>query len=529
MKKKRTAVSLIAGILFVGMAALMIENGKLRHTRQELRDEINAALEENGRLQEQIDVVKNSVDLTREDESADSAAQAEDVNFSGKTIPAAELSLIDEGYAERIRTVMSAEDMVVLGVYPVGEDTQENMKRFFLCDGRYYMECYLADYITGEITNLSDRMPMLDISYYAKDQDGEIVTAYEDWEIRAEDYDGDGETDVLLVASFNDENTKGAFYHVGGIMLWLQREGEFLPVNRAYCGNYTYYGDEADWKESDFSTKINELEKRFREEKNPDDWNIDKIGAWVREELLAGQTENLNKEFQYPKKQLPYSQWREPLNLHPELMQDKEEHYSVSIPENPYSENRINEWLTNFYEKDKEREKRFMGVIREDEETMTEQERQEAGFYYSSSVWPERVDDTVICLMISVYDYSGGAHGNDYTSAVVFDTRSGEVLQLDDVIENREHFIVYAMDYIKVNYEPYEWETEEIKDSILHENWCFTDYGFKVFWNGINGLGIYECEIPYELFTDYLREEYLPISPAAEKVVFETDYKAEEG
>ena len=448
-------------------------------------------------------------------------ADTEVVDDIGRIVPESELGLIDAGYAERIRLMMSADEMVVLGVYPVGEDSEESMKRFFLCDGRYYAEFYLADYITGEIINLSDRNLRIDVSYYTRDEADQLITAYEDWEIRIEDYDGNGEPDILLVLPFPEK--RDGFYRMGGVLLWLQKQGSFLPVNRNNCGYYSR------WQESEFSVKIAELEEKFREEQNPDAWNIDRVSAWVREELLEGQTENLDKTLENPKEQIPYDQRREPGDLHPKLVQDAQEHYRVRIEGNPYGENRINEWLTDFYENDEEAEKEFMGVDREDEETMTEQERLDAGFYHNTSVWSERVDDAVICLMTSTYEYSGGAHGNDYTDAVVFDTRSGEVLRLEDVVENRERFFDFALDYIEANDElnSYSWETEEMKESLRDEKWCFTDYGIKVFWNGTNGLGIYSREIPYELLTDYLKEEYLPTSRAAERGIYYWEHRPE--
>ena len=519
MKKRWWAVLLAVVVLQVGAVKCISTIRELQNAEQDLMEKYITVSEENSHLQSQLAEAEKRNASTEADELTGGPAREEGADLSGKIIPTVELDSIDEGYAERIRSTMSADEMVVLGVYPVGEDSEKSMKRFFLCNGRYYAEFYLADYITGEIINLSRRNPDIYISYYVRDDENQRITAYGDWEIRIEDYDGNGAPDVLLVLS--PTKIESGLFHTGGVLLWLQKQDSFLPVNGSYCGNYS------GWRESEFSVKIAELEKKFKEERNPDAWNIDKVSAWVREELLEGQTESLEKALENPKKQLSYTQWREPGNLHPELVQDSQGHYSVRIAENPYSENRINEWLKDFYENDEEAEKEFMGVNREDEETLTEQERLEAGFYYYTSVWSERVDDAVICLMASTYEFSGGAHGNYYTDAVVFDTRSGEVLRLEDVVENRERFIVFALDYVEVNDELDSWETEEMKESLRYERWCFTDYGFKVFWNGMNGLGIYDCEIPYELLTEYLKEEYLPTGRAAEQGIYYWDYRTE--
>ena len=508
-------------VLCVGLTFGIREIRKIQWSKQEFKDELGAVSEENDRLREQLAEAKRRVILSEDDEMADNSAQSEDVDDIGRIVPVSELSLIDVGYAERIRSVMSADEMVVLGVYPVGEDSAESMKRFFLCNGRYYAEFYLADYITGEIIDLSRRNPGIDITYLVWDDADQLVNAYDDWEIRIEDYDGNGEPDILLVLSFPEKGS--GFSRTGGILLWLQRQGSFHPVNRSYCGYYS------EWRESEFSVKIEELEEKFREEQKPYAWSIDQVSAWVREELLEGQTENLNRELENPKKQLPYNQWREPGDLHPELTQDKEWHYSVHIPENPYSEGKINQWLKDYNEQDEEKKKEFMRDFIGDE-TMTEQEMWDADYYYGSSVWSTRADDAVVSLITHVHTYaSGAAHGNDFTHSVVFDTRSGEVLQLVDVVENKERFSRFVVDYIESNYESVSWGIENVKYALLQEDWCFSDYGFEVFWNGGNGLGTYGRAIPYELLLGYLKEEYFPISRVTEYGLSYWDYNQTEG
>ena len=339
MKKRWLVICLVAVVLQVGVTRCTSEINKLQWSEQGLKEELRIVYEENSSLREQLVAAERravSEEIANPVENAD-LPENEDIPI----IEGAKLDLMDKGYAERIRSTMSADEMVVLGVYPVGEDSEKSMKRFFLCDGRYYAEFYLVDYITGEIINLSRRNPCIDVSYLVRDDDDQLINAYYDWGICIEDYDGNGEPDILLVLSFPEKGS--GFSRTGGVLMWLQKQGSFLPVNRSYCGYYSK------WRESEFSVKIEELEDKLREGQNPDDWSIDKVGAWVREELLEGQMESLDKELENPKKQLSYDQWREPRNLHPELVQDAQEHYSVRIEGNPYSENQINEWLKDFY------------------------------------------------------------------------------------------------------------------------------------------------------------------------------------
>lgn len=527
MKKGWLVVLPAVIVVLVGAAKCISTIRELQNAEQDLMEKYNAVSEENSHLQSQLAEAEKRIASAGEDELTDDSVREEDAGLSAQMIPIAELGTIDEGYAEHIRKTMSSDrDMKVVCVYPVGEDSDQSMKRLFVCDGVHYMECYLADYITGEISNLSGRIPDLYISYLTddRDEDGKRVEVYEACEVMAEDYDGNGEIDILLVASLSTEH-HNLLSHAGGVLLWLQNEGEFLPINSEYCGNYTRDRD------SELSLQIAELEEKLREEQNPEDWSIDRVSTWVREELLAGRTEEIEEALANPKRQIPYSEWREPLDLHVELRQDKEYRYSVRIPENPYGEGKINQWLKDYYEREEEEEKKFMGIIREDEETMTYQERLDANFYYASWVRPTRADDTVVSLITDGYAYAGGAHGTEFTHSVVFDTRSGEVLQLVDVVANKERFVRFAVDYIELNYgdEYVPWGIENIKDALLQEDWCFSDYGFEVFWNGGNGLGTYGCEIPYEMLLGYLKEEYFPISRVAEYGLSYWEYNQTEG
>ena len=53
---------------------------------------------------------------------------------------------------------------------------------------------------------------------------------------------------------------------------------------------------------------------------------------------------------------------------------------------------------------------------------------------YSSSrkATTARVDDQLINIIYTYYDYTGGAHGNYAQEAFVFDAYNGERLQLED-------------------------------------------------------------------------------------------------
>lgn len=487
MKKRCLATGVCIAVLAAVLGAEVWVNQTLRQELRESRQELEAALEENSNFEAQTAALE---------ERADALILAFDA-----------FNQIEEGFAQRIRSLYSSSDMEVLAVYPVGEDTAESIRRFFLCNGSYYTEYYLVDYVTGEICDLSRRTPNIKLASLPWDLNGVWPDGNVEWEFRCEDYNGDGEEDILLVTTLSPGN---GFYR-GGMLLWLQRHGSFLPVNQYYCGEY------ADWPENELCVEIYELEQMFREEQNQGTWNADTVESWLREEFFAERREELEAVLKDPKEQLPYTERREPLGLQVTLFQNAQEQYRVGIPENPYGAEQINRQLQEFYEEFEEGQQEFLGIgIEENDTYLSEQERREMGFYYNLYVWPERVDDAVVCLLETVYTYAGGAHGNDYSGSLVFDTRSGKLLQLEDVVWNPEKFSNFAMKYFEENYERYAWGQEYVRDALLNGGWCFTDYGFRVFLNGGNGLGLYQYEIPYAFLLDYLKEDYLPVTWAAE-------------
>lgn len=508
MKKRRfvVGISLAAVVLLAGLTIILIRDLKsyqselwqLRQDNQELNTGLDAAVYENSRLQTL---------LAGQEETVETLTPSANV-----------VSQLEEGYAQRIRDIYSDSSMEVLGIYPVGEDTQESIRRFYLCKGEYRAEFYLVDYVTGEISDLGVAAGVIidnpDNSCIGESK-GVWSNGDVEWEFREEDYDGDGVEDILLVTTFCKSNS-------GGIMLWLQRQESFLPLNRYHCGNYIDW-----WQGNQFCEEILEKEEQFRKEQDQEAWSADRVGSWIREELFAGREDELEEVLQNPKRLLHYTQWREPLDIHVTLRENEQGQYRVEIPQNLYGEKRINEWIREFYEEEEEYGRSFMGVGIEDDNGvyLSERERQELGFYYNYGLWFERVDDVMICLISHSYEYSGGAHGNAYMYATTFDTQSGSFLELKDIVYDVESFCKFVMGYIDNNYEVFPWGRQNVRDALTSDGWCFTGYGFRVFLVGGNGLGYYWYEIPYELLLDYVKEEYLPVSRVAE---YEMPYGVQE-
>lgn len=215
------------------------------------------------------------------------------------------------------------------------------------------------------------------------------------------------------------------------------------------------------------------------------------------------------------KESVHYTELREAEEIQITVEQNENGQYYVLIPERMESEKNINAWLTEFYEKDAKEYEDFMGIgIVESEWYLTEKERKEMGFSYSTSLYAERTDDAVISFQGFTYTYSGGVHGNTYSFGVNFDSRNGSVIELSDIFFDTEEFFQAAQNYIEQNYREYIWEFEDLIEDIreygLNNCWCMDGYGINFLYDGANWQ--WQYRIPYEILAEYMKPEYFPAS-----------------
>lgn len=70
------------------------------------------------------------------------------------------------------------------------------------------------------------------------------------------------------------------------------------------------------------------------------------------------------------------------------------------------------------------------------------------GYATDVSAKAARLDDSVISFQITLYDFTGGAHGNYGSACRNYSTKTGELLALDEIAEDYEAFHATAMDYM---------------------------------------------------------------------------------
>lgn len=406
---------------------------------------------------------------------------------------------MEQGAIERIQKNLSMQELCVIEKSSVGEDTKDNIKRFYFCGVKdketedFYSRFYLVDYLTGEIYDLNKKVLEINIADMPNQREEQTM----DYKVWIEDLDGNKQEDILVVV-YRYVDWKDAWEN--RIYLWLESDGEYEPFH-----------SESGWIEeekADFSEQIKIRENNFCGKEAQKEWKIERVADWVKEEL-ARWTKSLQKE-------IPYKEQRVAENIQVDLIQDANGNYSVSIPKIQYSEEKINHWFQEFYKEEAKNEEDFMGIgIEENDIYLSEQMRKEAQFFYNTSLEIERVDDAVISVSGMTDTYSGGAHGNVNSFSVTFDTKTGKILTLKDLFFDLDSFYYFALRYIEdKNSQNVEWTrwwmNEYIRKAIWKEQWYLSDTGIVFFLNGINGLGVYTYEIPYQSFADKMKIEYLP-------------------
>lgn len=138
------------------------------------------------------------------------------------------------------------------------------------------------------------------------------------------------------------------------------------------------------------------------------------------------------------------------------------------------------------------------------------------------SVKVTRMDDAVISFQITLYDYTGGAHGNYGSSGRNYSAKTGELLAFDEIAGDSEAFHATALDYmINLAETPayrdklFDIPSKADLDSALFDgdNWLFTKSGISFlaapYLLGPYSSGEIAFMLPYEKAYELgLKEDY---------------------
>lgn len=130
----------------------------------------------------------------------------------------------------------------------------------------------------------------------------------------------------------------------------------------------------------------------------------------------------------------------------------------------------------------------------------------------------ERQDEKILSFSCDLWSYSGGAHGNFYSSGLNYDAETGKVLTFEDIFNDKEMGVAELKEnileqcqlpyYSEMLFEDYE---DYIDNVITDEFWYFAKDGMHVISNeymlSSYASGSFEFIVPYDDLTE-LKEEY---------------------
>lgn len=164
------------------------------------------------------------------------------------------------------------------------------------------------------------------------------------------------------------------------------------------------------------------------------------------------------------------------------------------------------------------------GLAMEDEQVV-ETAAADAIFYsYEQSYETKRTDSRVISIESLLYSYTGGVHGYPAYYGYSFDTQTGKLLELSDVVTDMDGFAVAADaaicdqlygEYAAMLYSDYEDLVAEIwTEEYGGPDWYMGDDGLYIVFNayelGPYAMGKVEARLSYDDFSEYLNAAYLP-------------------
>lgn len=176
-------------------------------------------------------------------------------------------------------------------------------------------------------------------------------------------------------------------------------------------------------------------------------------------------------------------------------------------------------------------------------ESIGEVETDPDSYYYDSrrEIEVTRADESVLSLTILSYSYVGGVHGDSGYTSVNFSAESGEILTLNDILEDADGFQETAQAYIVEKlggeygdelFEGYEetvasmWETEPV--------WYLDAEGITFIFNpyelGPYSMGTACVTCPYDEVGGYMKDNYVGLQGTGSAQFSEnTEIKTESG
>lgn len=150
-----------------------------------------------------------------------------------------------------------------------------------------------------------------------------------------------------------------------------------------------------------------------------------------------------------------------------------------------------------------------------------------SGYSLEYTVRIKRADKKIFSFEEQCYSFTGGAHGNAAVSGYTYDSSTGKLLKLDDVVSDKEGLYEYLVQSLSDNPDYKDglfegWEEtvrqevyeEETDGYIFSLRWTLAEDGMRVYFSpydiGPWAMGTVTVTVPYSQENIGFSEEYLP-------------------
>ena len=196
----------------------------------------------------------------------------------------------------------------------------------------------------------------------------------------------------------------------------------------------------------------------------------------------------------------------------------------VYIKGNAYSQQAINSVFGEIMSASKISETEYYNWAKTEYTALEETEKES---WYGYALYREyeviRADEAIISVRMRESSYTGGAHPNGGDFGYTFDTKTGELITLGDIVIDKEAFIDFAKNYIissieaegseAMYYEDYQGNIGNLFDD---QCWYMTDTGISFVANPYllapYAAGVLTFNIPYSQLEGKLKAGYLPVA-----------------
>lgn len=142
-----------------------------------------------------------------------------------------------------------------------------------------------------------------------------------------------------------------------------------------------------------------------------------------------------------------------------------------------------------------------------------------SGYAITDQVETARLDETVLSLVMTAVDATGGAHGTTSARTMNFDLATGKQLSLADLTEDQAALEARLAETIaaEIAADPdsyYPGAADQAGDLVTDSAWCFTDEGMTVLVDPYVlapfAAGVLRFTVPYDQLADLLDAKWLP-------------------